>query len=199
MAIQGFGVNGWLMSLREEASILGDALREKGAKHFSRPLGMAALMVFIAYFYVYRPPKLRLMNIDAETKAAEAVARHSGTYKELKDKLAIFYSRVPKTEDPPEKWLLDTIRETLVKEGIVPNSFSPPTQTVVEGYRFVSIAVNCEVSYAQIASWISRIERSSVVLYVKAMNLKKSDATPGMNIADVTVTTVFPDKPGGAP
>jgi hypothetical protein len=176
-------------SFREDLANLGDSLQDKGWKYFQRPILLGLIMSLATYQLLYHAPVRRLVDIQGEIEASEATVKYAPQYKDLKERLAILYSMLPRTKDP-EAWLLNAIRESLREEGIVPISFSPARSTRVEGYRFLSISVNCNASYKQLGSWIARLERGDALMYVDHFELQKRPKTPGVNVSQVTITTV---------
>lgn len=181
----------WLKSAMAEVTVLKDALRDRGAKFFSRPLGMAGFVVFAAYYYVYLPPLSTAKRVSDELATAKATSQYAEEFQNLQSRLSGLYTKLPRTQDP-QGWILNEVRKTLREESIVPLSISPPNDTVKGEYRFITIEVRCQGNYPQIASWISRLERNPALLFVRDLTLRK-DADPiGSNTVDVAITTVVP-------
>ena len=178
-----------------ELVVLREQMRERGWKFFSRPLAMAGVAVFTAYYYVYLPPIEGAKKVEVDLKAAVATSTYAEDYQNLRARLDGLYTKLPRTPDP-QSWILDAVRKTLRQEGIVPLSISPPTDTTKAEYRFISISVRCQASYPQLASWISRLERNESLLFVQDLQVRKDQDPIGSNTADVTITTVVP-KGGG--
>lgn len=185
----------WLGLAGAELTVLRDAFSERGYKYFSRPLGMSCVIVFVAYNYVYLPPIARAGKVATELAAAQATSQYAQDYMDLKARLDGLYTKLPRTEDP-QGWLLSEVRKTLRQEGIVPLSISPPQDAVKGEYRAISIAVRCQANYAQIASWISRMERNESILFVSDLDLHKDTEPIGSNTVNVTITTVVPKVRG---
>jgi hypothetical protein len=174
-----------------ELTALREAMRDRGAKFFSRPLAMAGVAVFAAYYYVYLPPLSKAKQVSDELATARATSQYAEEYQNLQARLSGLYTKLPRTQDP-QGWILNEVRKTLREESIVPLSISPPNDTVKGEYRFITIEVRCQGNYPQIASWISRLERNPALLFVRDLGLRK-DADPiGSNTVDVAITTVVP-------
>ena len=181
----------WARNAAAEALVLREALRERGAKFFMRPLAMAGVTVFASYYYVYLPPLAKAKSVADELATAKATGQYAEEYQNLQSRLSGLYTRLPRTPDP-QGWILNEVRKTLREESIVPLSISPPNDTVKGAYRFITIEVRCQGNYPQIASWISRLERNPALLFVRNLGLRK-DANPiGSNTIDVAITTVVP-------
>ncbi|TBR22316.1 hypothetical protein EPO15_08315 [bacterium] len=174
-----------------EVTVLREALRDRGAKFFGRPLGMAAAIAFAAYYYIYLPPLTNAKKVSDELATAKATSQYAEEYQNLQSRLSGLYTKLPRTQDP-QGWILNEVRKTLREESIVPLSISPPNDLVKGEYRFITIEVRCQGNYPQIASWISRLERNPALLFVRDLTLRK-DADPiGSNTVDVAITTVVP-------
>jgi Tfp pilus assembly protein PilO len=189
----------WAMALSSEIQSLKDGLRDKGPKYFARPLGISAMLVFASYHYVYKAPQQAMVQVLGELDAAKATAQYANDYQDLKDRLNRLYSSLPKTRDPAT-WLLSEVRDSLRQEGIVPDSFSSPTDEAGIGYKLVSMTISLTTSYPQLAAWVARIERSKYLMHIKDVKLVKMQKSIGMNTVDVTITTIIPlgdDAPSG--
>jgi len=171
-----------LLSIRE-------SLRVRGGKFFGRPIGLGAVIIFCAYFYVYRAAGNLKARVEKDYNAAQATTKYSEDYKNLKARLDGLLTRLPMTEDPGN-WLLQAVRKSLREEGIVPLSTSAAKETVTESYRFISIDVDCQASYQQIGSWISRLERGAELLFIQTMRMTKDNDPIGVNTVKVTITTL---------
>jgi Tfp pilus assembly protein PilO len=176
---------------------LSSALKEKGLRYFARPLGCAAVLLFVFYFYIYAMPRKRLTALDAELEAVRATVKYAGDYQDLSNRLHGFYSRLPKTTEPAA-WLLADIRESLRQEGIVPDAFSSPSTEMRPGYRVVSMTVTLNMSYRQLASWMARLENGRYLLHVKDLTLVKKPKPIGNNLISVTLMTVVPIDGSGS-
>ena len=179
-----------LSILQSDLTNLRDCLRERGVGYFQRPIALGLFLVFAAYYFVYKSPEKAQRLVNQELSAVQATLQYAGTYKDMKERLQILSSMLPKGPDT-ERWLLESIRESLRQEAIVPISFSPPKEAKVEGYRFISITVTCEASYRQLASWVARLERGEALMYVEKLKLDKKTKQIGINTAEVTITTAI--------
>ena len=140
--ITGADAQRWVKSGLAEVTVLREALRDRGAKFFSRPLGMAAVAVFASYNYVYLPPLSKAKRVSDELAMAKATSQYAEEYQNLQSRLSGLYTKLPRTQDP-QGWILSEVRKTLREESIVPLSISPPSDIVKGEYRFISIEVRC--------------------------------------------------------
>lgn len=175
-----------------ELGVLRDAIRDKGVKHFSRPIGMGLVMIFCSHFYVFKPSETALKKVSSELEATTATAQYAGDYKDLRARIDGLYTRLPRTKNP-EEWLLTEIRETLRQEGLVPDSISSPQMDTGPGYQIVSRAVALTAEYRQAGAWIARLERNKSLLHVADMTLTKKKLPIGSNKIMVTVATIVPE------
>lgn len=175
----------------DDSAELVRVVREKGVKHFQRPLVIAFLMVTGAYIIVYKPSLAARASAERDLANIQAVARHSGRYGELKDRLAVFSERLP---DPRYKdtWLLDTIRDTMKQEEIASISLSPVTEKAQKGFIHMSLTVTCRADYNQLGSWIARLERSKQILFISNLGITKDPTEIGKNKVTITIGTLFP-------
>ncbi|MFA5140285.1 MAG: hypothetical protein WC728_13720 [Elusimicrobiota bacterium] len=179
-----------LSGIQGEALVLRDAFRMRGGKFFARPIGMAAIVIFCAYYYVYTRAGSGLDRVQKMLDAAQATAQYADEYKNLKARLDGLSARLPPETTAAEDWLLGAVRRTLRQEGIVPESTSPPKEATGDTFRFISISVKSKASFLQAASWISRIERGADLLFVQTLRLSKEHKPIGTTTVDVTVTSV---------
>lgn len=185
------GMRRMLSEFQGEVAVLRDALREKGVKHFARPIGLGLLAVVVSKHLVYSSGQAAIGRVQADLTATEATARYAADYMDLKARLAGLYSRLPDAKDPGQ-WLLDAVRESLREEGIIPTSFSTPMERAADNYRFVSISVACSASYKELASWIARLERSKSVLFIGELMVEKKTEPLGSNKVTISIATVVP-------
>jgi len=181
----------WAAAAAAEVKVLKDSLRDKGPKYFARPLALGAVMVFASYNYVFKAPQQAMTTALTELDAAKATSQYANDYQDLKDRLNRLYSSLPRTNDP-EAWLLSEVRESLRQEGIVPDSFSSPTDEAGVGYKLVSLTISLTTSYPQLAAWVARVERSRYLMHIKDVKLVKKQKPIGMNTVDVSVSTIIP-------
>ena len=186
----GIDVRQLLSVLQGEALVLRDSFRMRGGKFFARPISMAAIIVFCAYYYVYSRADSGLARVRKSLDAAQATAKYADEYKTLKARLDGLGSRLPPESTAAEDWLLGAVRRTLRQEGIIPDSTSSPKETTGDTFRFVSISVKSKASFLETASWISRIERGADLLFVQTLRLSKAHKPIGSTAVDVTVTSV---------
>ena len=181
----------WGIFLKGEIIVMKDSFNERGPKFFQRPIGIGAIIIFVAYWYVYLPPVNKMIQLEQDLLAAQASSQYAEDYKSLKARLENLFAKLPRVKDP-ENWLLGEVRKTLRAEGIVPLATGSPRAQKVEQYLFISIEVRCQATYSQLASWIARLEGGENLLFIKQLNLRKDEDPIGSNTAEVTITTVVP-------
>lgn len=180
----------WVKQSLDDSGELVRVIREKGVKHFQRPLVVAGLMVAGAYIIIYKPAVASQAAAERQLANIRAVTLHSNRYTELKDRLAVFSERLP---DPRYKdtWLLDTIRDTMKQEEIASISLSPVAEKTQKGFVHMSLTVTCRADYNQLGSWIARLERSKQLLYISNLSMSKDPLEIGKNKVTITIGTLF--------
>ena len=178
-----------LQRIQGELIALKNVLKLKGAKYFQRPLAIGAVLMFTSYHFLYVGSRGSLESIAVALDGARATATYAEDFKSLKMQLANINRTLPRTKNPQE-WLLNSIRKTLREEGIVPLSTSQAKLDFQKGFQFISITVNLQASFPQVASWLSRLERSKRMLYIKSVTVKKDNENIGENSVTVEVTTM---------
>ena len=178
-----------LQRIQGELIALKNVLKLKGAKYFKRPLAIGAVLMFTSYHFLYVGSRGSLESIAVALDGARATATYAEDFKSLKMQLANINRTLPRTKNPQE-WLLNSIRKTLREEGIVPLSTSQAKLDFQKGFQFISITVNLQASFPQVASWLSRLERSKRMLYIKSVTVKKDNENIGENSVTVEVTTM---------
>ncbi|HBL17885.1 MAG: hypothetical protein A2X36_16100 [Elusimicrobia bacterium GWA2_69_24] len=181
----------WIAFLQGEFTTIKNAIRERGAKFFMRPIGMGVAVVFAVHHYIYLPSAIALKGVQMDVEAAKATFKFAEDYENLKIRLETLYAKLPRVTDP-QNWLLEEVRGTLRDEGIVPLSTTSPLETPGDTYKRLTMRVKCQATYAQIASWISRLERSESLLLIEQVSIRKDGTPIGSNTADVTISTLVP-------
>lgn len=173
-------------------------IREKGVAHYKRPLLIAGGGLALVYFFIYKAPLASLNSASSETAALTNSSQYIQSYKSNKDLLAAYAMSLPKIKDQDRNaWLTDIVRDTMRKEGIQFTALTPAGEMPHGNYMEISVSLTFMASYAQLASWVGRLEHSSRVIRISSMHLSKDLTKLGMNKIDMTVQAVFP-KEGGA-
>jgi hypothetical protein len=176
--------------LAEFSSVQG-AFQEKGAKYFQRPLVLGGMVIFASYFYVFQTGGDLSNRYSTELDAARAIDQHAEEYQNLRLAIDTVRNKLPRTRNPDE-WLTQSVRRTLREEGIDALETSAPKESKKASYRILTVTVKMQSNYHQVASWISRLERSKKLLFIKALRLRKDPERIGKNAIEVDVTTVIP-------
>ncbi|MFH2203922.1 MAG: type 4a pilus biogenesis protein PilO [Elusimicrobiota bacterium] len=182
-----------LSRVKSELQSLQMVLKLKGAKYLQRPLAIGAVLVFASYFYFFQKSATMLNAMTLQVDAAAATATFADEYKGLKAQIEGINAKLPRSKNPQE-WLLNSIRKTLREEGIVALSTSKSKEEDKKGYRFITITVELQASFPQLASWVSRLERNPKLLYIKALSMRKDTDNIGQNAVTVEVMTVIKGK-----
>lgn len=182
-----------LSRVKSELQSLQMVLKLKGAKYLQRPLAIGAVLVFASYFYFFQKSATMLNAMTLQVDAAAATATFADEYKGLKAQIEDINAKLPRSKNPQE-WLLNSIRKTLREEGIVALSTSKSKEEDKKGYRFITITVELQASFPQLASWVSRLERNPKLLYIKALSMRKDTDNIGQNAVTVEVMTVIKGK-----
>lgn len=183
---------------QEEVLVVVNTLKEKGAGHFARPLLIAGVMLLASYKLVYLPPVAKLKHLEARLKAARATAQYADSYKDIRDRLARIYPRLPSVKDK-DQWLMSSLLESLKAEGIVSDSLKPPRETESPSKMLIyqSMDIRSNLKYAQIMSWLTRVENIKPILYVTSLEITKIPDPIGINEFACTLGTIIPkSRPG---
>lgn len=185
-----------LDAVRGNLDIMVQALRDKGARHFARPLGVAVAAVYAAHLFSQSLAS-RQKALDMQLAGARATSQYARRYQELQGVLQGVTANLPNPKNR-DNWLLNTALEAMRAEGILSTALRPVTQTAQGDFVFLSLSITCRASYKQLARWVDRLERSKVFLHVTSLTLSKDAADIGMNQVSLTVGAVFPKDGSGS-
>lgn len=185
----------WVQRFPTEITGFISILREKGFRHFQRPLLAAVIPIAGMYWFVYRGSAEQLAQMRTQVIALTSVVKYAPKYHDLQDRLDAFYSSLPRDKDHA-RWLTENVRETLKEEGISAGSLTEANEENRGGFAVVSLRLTARLRYKQCAMWIARLERLRYPVHVMKLSLRKDTNEVGMNDVDVTVAAVF-IKEGG--
>ncbi len=187
-----------LGGLGEEVAHVVAMLREKGPKHFARPLGIAGGAVVALYVFVYVPTEEALAQAQKRLLAARATGQFASDYKSASSKLLEYAARLPQPSDK-DGWLFNTIVESAQRNGITLGNVGSQTETETPGYVVLSMQVTASATYAQLGTWIASLEGSKRLLHVASVRIHKDKgegpATAerlGKADAQIEISTVIP-------
>ena len=120
-------IGSYIKAVRSEILLIINVVNGKDRRRFQRVLFIAAGLPFAVYFFVIIPAKHRLAGLDSRLQLAQAEAKHTETYKLLKERLTATYGRLPQPADR-EAWLARTVRAALDAEGLIPTELTPPVE-----------------------------------------------------------------------
>lgn len=191
-------LNGLLSRLQEEVLVVVNTLREKSAERFARPLLVCGVMILASYRLVYLPTANKLKELDAGLATAKATAQYADAYKDLRDRLESLYSQLPPLKDK-DQWLLNSLVESLRADNIVSDSFQAPKEQETASKSLIaqSVDVRSKLKYAQILSWLTRVEGLKPLLSVTALEITKNSQQIGENDFSCSLGTAIPKtRPG---
>lgn len=185
-----------LSSLQEEIVSTASNLREKGPRHFMRPLAFLAIVVYGCYALALGSAQSKLKKIEKKLATARATAQYADTYREQMDALRIHYYRLPSLSHR-DRWLFETYIETLKAENIV-SDLKPPSEEEISGLIYQRIEMTSKLKFAQIVAMLARLEAIRPVIRVTRLSFAKDLADLGMNGVACTLETAIPKKRYGA-
>lgn len=180
----------WLRLFPTEFIAFLQLLREKGVRHYQRPLAVAAVPVALVYFLIYRGSSEQLNRLTTQSSQLEGVVQFAPKFRDLQDRLDAFFGGLPHDKDRGG-WLTENVRATLRAEDISPSSFSTAREETVGGFAVVSIRLTCRLTYKELATWIARLERLRYPIHVTKLVVLKDVNDVGKNDVDITVTVIF--------
>jgi len=168
-------------------------IKERGVKHFARPIAMSAVLTLAVYWFVYLPPIRRLELLHENIESISAGTKYAAQYSEMQARLQAVAGSNPGVKDK-DSWWLDYVREAMKAENLNFTSFSPVTQEDQPGFTKLSLTIQGKGSYRQIASWMARLERSRYSLQVQSLDLRKLPNEIGINQVQATVVAAIPKE-----
>lgn len=175
--------------VQSEIQTVNLAFKEKGVKHFARPLLLGLVMVYASHALIYKPLSNRLAGLNRRIATAKAVFQYADQYKKLRDRLVSVYALLPPLKDK-DSWLTATTLELMKAEGIVSNTIVPPQQQEEEGLALQTITVPVDLKFSELVSWLGRIESHKPLLHVSSIEIAKG--ARGRNKIVCSLSTLVP-------
>ena len=195
MKIDSQTVGMYIERFQAELGLVSATLREKGVKHFARPLSISALLVLGSYFLVYKPPIRKRALMEKKLASAKEYAKYADEYKSLRDQLNAAAAELPSRPDR-EGWLTVAVNDSMRAENMVAQSIQPPVEQAQQGFLQQSVSVAMDVKFQELYSWLSRVESVRPLLHVSQIELSKRADKLGYNRVTCSVSTLIP-SPGG--
>ncbi len=167
------------------------SFREKGAKHFARPLVIGSLLILVAHLLGYKPAAQRLRTLGSKLAAARAAAQYADTYEAARDKLASIYSQTPQLKDR-DQWLLGVLVESLKADGIVTDTLQPVTEMEDKGVIFQRASMSSTLNFKEIVRWIARIESTTPTVFIESLSVTKRADPIGQNTVNSAIVIAIP-------
>ncbi|MBI5210550.1 MAG: hypothetical protein HY927_11320 [Elusimicrobia bacterium] len=180
-------------SLKEDLNSVNDAIKEKGGKHFARPIVLGIAIVFGCFHFLYSPIVVKQSSLADRLAAARAVAQFAEQYKLLRDTLAAAYVQLPRPEDR-EQWLANSLFESLKAENIVADSLPPVTEFEGKGLIVQNANMRSKMSFMDGIRWLHRVESSKPVIHITTVDLSKKGGKIGLLEVSAQISTVIPKK-----
>lgn len=182
-----------LHAAQAEFELVTSVIRDKGAKRFGKAFGIAGAFVFLAYWFVYKPPQSKIAKLSAQIEAARAMSQSATTYKELRDQLSGTYNGLPLLKDQAQ-WLSNAMIDSLRADGLTPETFRPVTEMEQSGLIFQTSAVTMSLKFNEVYTWLLRLESAKPLMHVGALEVGKKTDMIGVNTVAASVKTVIPKK-----
>jgi type II secretory pathway component PulM len=82
-------------------------------------------------------------------------------------------------------------------ENIMSDSIVPPSEEEANGLVVQRLSVSIQLKFADLISWLNRIESNKPLLRVTSIELAKRDDPLGANTVTVQLSTIIPTKKAG--
>lgn len=178
-----------LEKVQSEASFVNTTIKDKGSKRFGRPLVISGLVIFLSYWFIYKPPGEKIAGLQKKIDTAKATAQYADQFKDIRLRLLMIYSKLPGPESPG---VSDLIVESLKAEGIIPDSLQPPVESEIAGLRVQTVNVTLTVKFSELMAWLLRLEHSKPALHLQNIELRKKSTPIGRNEVMCTLVTAVP-------
>lgn len=178
-----------LEKAQSEFSFVNTTIKDKGSKRFGRPLVISGLVIFLCYWFIYKPPGEKIAGLQKKIDTAKATAQYADQFKQIRQRLLIIYSRLPGPESPG---ISELIVESLKAEGIIPDSLQPPVESEISGLRVQTVNVTMTVKFSELMAWLLRLENSKPALHLQNIELRKKANPIGKNDVTCTLVTALP-------
>lgn len=177
--------------VQETGSLVAGSFREKGLKHFARPLLAALIFVSASYLLVYAPAGKRLKVLNDRLAASEAASQYSERYTLVRDQLNGIYMEIPPLK-AKDAWLMGALIDSLKAENIISDSIQPPSEEEALGLIYQRADMGATLKFMEFFSWLGRIEASKPVIHVDAVRITKKSDLIGLNSASCRISTIIP-------
>lgn len=189
----GVDLDKYIAIVKSEVDLVMATMRDKGSKRFGKAFGIAGAFVFLAYWFVYKPPQAKIARLSREIEAASAMSASAVTYKDLRDQLAGSYGSLPQLKDQSQ-WLSNAMIDSLRVDNQTPETFRPVTEMEVSGLIFQTSAVTLTLRFNDLYAWLLRLESAKPLMHVSALDVTKKTDVMGYNSVACSVKTVIPKK-----
>ena len=183
--------------LKARAAEVSAIYYEKGAEPFKKPMGFAAIVLVVVYFFLYSPLQSKKSVRAAEVLKYEVLSRNYQEYSDAKAKRLFYQGKLPLLKDKDE-WLAYLITNSAKRCGINVDAMTAQDESSVKEFQMVSRGVTVATSYAKLGVWLADMENSPILLKVTDLSVTKAQDRVGELRVDVKFSTVFPRSTGGA-
>ncbi len=184
-------VNNFLKAIQEEFTVVSATLKEKGYKRFQRALVVAFLALLAGYYLFYIPQGKKIARIQRKLDEARSLAQYTAQYKDLKERLNATVAQMPPMSSK-DRWLTNTVLDTMKAENIMLDSIVPPEEVEQEGFVFQRITISVQLKFMELAAWLARVEGTKPVIRIGSIDVTKNDDPLGTNKVNCEVGTVIP-------
>jgi type II secretory pathway component PulM len=183
----------YVNAAKAEIDLVTATIRDKGAKRFGKAFGIAGAFVFLAYWFVYKPPQSKISRLAKEIEAASAMSASASQYKELRDQLAGSYGTLPLLKDQAQ-WLSNAMIDSLRADNLTPESFRPVTENESSGLIFQTSSVQMTLRFNDLYAWLLRLESARPLMHIGVLEVSKKTDLLGYNSVNCSVMTAIPKK-----
>jgi hypothetical protein len=188
-----FDLKSYGEAISNELTVVIGALKEKGTKRFGRVLSQAAVLVIGAYVGVYLPPQTKSARLQSEIDNAKTMADYGDRFKALRDQVNSAYAGLPSLADR-EQWLSNSVRDSLLVGGLVPENFTPVKENELNGLVFQTSTVSLTLRFSEFFDWLLRVENAKPLMHMNSVEFSKKTEKIGYNFATCDISTVIPKK-----
>ena len=166
------GLQDAVVLVKDEIIFTISAIREKGYKHFAKPLAMTGTMLAVTYYMVYVHSRDRLQEVRSQLAAARATSTFADAYKDAVAKIRDVSTMMPQLTDR-DGWLFNRAVETSQKQGISLGAIGNQVEINTPAFLVLSLPVGASTTYAQFGSWVAELENTPKLLKVTGFRIKK--------------------------
>lgn len=188
--LKEFDFGKFVEDVQNEIQMISATIKEKGSNRFFRPIVICVTFIFGAYNFVYLPPVSKIKQLQRRIDAARATAQFSDSYKDLNGQLDAAFGKLPTVKER-ERWLADTLLETLKAEGLISDSIVPPEEATSHGLAEQRVQVVLTAKFSETYALVRHIEALKPAMHIANIDITKGDRLE-MNQVNVTVGTMIP-------